>query len=266
MDRDDPLMRREKNVHDHGLESYGELFSKADEKGSPVLMEATPHYLYQKTALDVLSTMDPQPHVIILLRNPTDRIQSSFRYTKFNLGLVPSKLTFDEYVNGLLTNSESLTEQLRNLPVLRCELEFSNYVDFLAAWHEKFDASRFHVFLFEEFIQSPMDSLKSLAERLELEPSFYNDYDFSRVNESIPMRRAGLNWRALQIAKLIPKGKLKAALKGIYVRFQGRKPTAKTEMTCSSTSLERLDEYFQSANSKLAELLQKDLSVWNKSR
>jgi hypothetical protein len=83
VDADNPLRRPEANYQQHGLERYT-FFAHRSPRNS-FLLEGTTHYLYQQTALNFFAQLQPQPHVVVILRKPSARILSSFRYTQNNL-------------------------------------------------------------------------------------------------------------------------------------------------------------------------------------
>src|SRR5690606_29284173 len=67
----------------NGVESYSSFFP--DRKEDSLLIEATTHYFYQRTARDYLSSLQKKPLIVMLLREPANRILSSFRFTRDNL-------------------------------------------------------------------------------------------------------------------------------------------------------------------------------------
>lgn len=78
MDKGHPLLKRNSNYHDHGLDGYNTYFQ--DLNGNyKVIIEATTHYIYQQTAIDVLSNLDSCPHIIFMLKKPSQRVYSGFR-------------------------------------------------------------------------------------------------------------------------------------------------------------------------------------------
>ena len=67
MDRGHSMARKESNYHQHGLAAYESFFATCPADCS-IVLEATTHYLYQETALDVLSTLPSEPQIIFVLR------------------------------------------------------------------------------------------------------------------------------------------------------------------------------------------------------
>src|ERR1044072_6556741 len=106
MDEGHPLRRKESKYQPLGLDGYQGCFSDCSEHHR-IIFEATTHYLYQQTALEVLSKLNPRPQIVVLLRKPSERVYSSFQYSKNNLANVRRELTFSRFVDELQQNSDS---------------------------------------------------------------------------------------------------------------------------------------------------------------
>ena len=63
------------------IESYRELFAHSD--GEPWLMEATPAYFYGGARLiDAMQAILDEPRIVVLLREPVERLWSEYRYLR----------------------------------------------------------------------------------------------------------------------------------------------------------------------------------------
>src|SRR6185295_8634232 len=103
MDEGHPLRRKESSYQQHGLDGYRACFRDCSQQHR-IIFEATTHYLYQQTALEVLSKLNPRPQIVVLLRKPSERVYSSFQYSKNNLANVRRELTFARFVDELQKN------------------------------------------------------------------------------------------------------------------------------------------------------------------
>ena len=97
MEEGHPLINEDTNYHTDGLSGYEELFSHCSSTAD-VVFEATTHYLYSQTAVDVLSRVEPVPHIVFSFRKPSERVYSAFRFTKYTLARMTEDLSFAEYV------------------------------------------------------------------------------------------------------------------------------------------------------------------------
>lgn len=72
MDVATPLFHPEANYDYHGLNRYASFFRHCSPQAK-VLLEATPHYMYQD-ALNFFASLNPQPQIIFVLRKPSRQI------------------------------------------------------------------------------------------------------------------------------------------------------------------------------------------------
>src|SRR5205085_10129086 len=180
MDEGHPLLRRGSNFHTAGLEGYADFFGGCNGAGR-VVFEATTHYIYQRTAFEVLSKLPARPRVVFLLRKPSERVYSSFRFSQNNLANVRPDLTFARFVE--LSKADAGVADWEEAAgasafVLRNDIRYSRYVEYIAPWVERFGRGRVHVLLFEELKSNPRAFMKQFAARVGVDPAFYDAYDF----------------------------------------------------------------------------------------
>lgn len=264
MDEAHPLSRSEANYHRHGFSNY-QVFPQ--NSGATVFVEATTHYLYQATARDFFAACKPQPLVVFVLRQPSDRILSSFRYTQNNLARLDRQITFASYVELLLANRvDQIQEHFhseRSFFVLKRDLLYSQYADFLDGWAARFAGDRLKVILFEQLKANPQGVLSDLASDLGIDSRFYDRFDFQQKNQTVTIQSAWLHRTLRQLAPKLPKTRLKTLLKLLYFKAQQRqKPTENPD--ADRQALEQLDRYFEPYNRRLAEKFDLDSAVWQR--
>ncbi|MBE9013788.1 sulfotransferase domain-containing protein [Pseudanabaenaceae cyanobacterium LEGE 13415] len=262
MDESHPLSRSEANYHTHGLTRYQFFEHHASAK---FFVDATTHYIYQETALNFFAACDPQPYIIFVLRKPSDRIFSSFSYTQNNLARLDQSISFDTFTNLLLQNS---IEQIKHLFrseqsyfVLRHDLLYSQYYDFLIRWKKSLPPNRLKIVLFEEMKANPKAIVTEIAEELGIDPDFYDRFNFQQKNQTVSIRNSWLHRNLRRIAPSLPNTALKTMLKSFYFSTQKHHST---EQSKQSQALEKLDQYFQPHNQKLEQAFHLDLSCWQK--
>ena len=263
MDEGHPLLRRGSNFHTRGLEGYAEFFGECNGRAR-VVFEATTHYVYQRTALEALSELKTGPQIVFMLRKPSERVYSSFRYSQNNLANVRRDLTFARFVE-LSKNGKGAAELEEaagaSAFVLRNDIAFSRYVEYLTPWVERFGRERVHVLLFEDLKSSPRAFMKEFAARVRLDSSFYDSYDFPLKNETFGVRYPSLHRGVRKLNELVPAAGLKGALKRVYLKAQsggtqnGRSPE-------DARALEELEREFRPFNRRLADELGLNLSAW----
>jgi hypothetical protein len=262
MDRHHPLRRKACNVHDHGIEAYADVFRGCTDE--QILMEASTHYIYQATALDVLETLPTEPRIVFLLRKPSERVFSSFAYSKNN-GNVRSDLSFPEFVRFVRADPEPSDAaewaSAASAYVLPRDLHYSRYVEYLSEWRERLGDGRIRVMIFETMRADPKAAVQGLCGWLGIDPSFYDNYDFEARNRTVPVRSRKLQKFARTIAGKVPSGPLKDAVTRAYYALQS-KPRNEPRTEADEAVIAELDEYFRPYNERLAREFGLNLESW----
>jgi len=263
MDEGHPLRRKHSNYQAHGLAGYQSYFHKTADHHR-IVFEATTHYLYQQTALEVLSNLDPLPQIVFLLRKPSDRVYSSFQYSKHNLGNVDREVSFAQFVDDVRNRPEDAAFDEyagESAYVLKHDIQYSRYIEYISRWVSRCGSDRIHVLLFEELKREPRSFMQQLARRLGIDPTFFEAYDFPVKNETISVRNSSLHRSIRKLNGAIPRGRVKNLLKGAYLKAQsngnghGKSPEDRQ-------ALLELEHHFEPFNQRLAEELGVDLSDW----
>lgn len=263
VDRGFPKLKPDSNFHDHGLAGYSAYFAHC-RPHHKIIVEATTHYMYQQTALEALSSLQPTPQIIFMLRKPAERIYSSFLYTQNNLANLDRRLTFAQFVTLLRSDSSELLwkhcANLQTAYIMTNEIRYSQYIDHITLWLKRFGPEHVHVFLFETMRRDPRGFMTRLAERLGIDPTFYQHYSFQRQNDTFFVRNQLLHREARSFSRLIPRNSLKRLLKNIYLSVQKARKTAATLEDQAALLL--LDNHFRPFNQQLAANLKISLADW----
>ncbi len=242
-----PRFNADANVIDHGLANYGRYFDHcpADAK---VIMEATPIYLYQQNALKHLSAFDPKPKVVLILREPSQRAHSQFRFNKYRLGNITLDKDYPTYLQE--------TEGTDGDPLMRGE-----YIRYVRQWVEAFGKERVHVMQLEQLFNDKAGQMKQLARFLGLDEQFYDSFDFMKRNETRKMRSTKLHRLGLQLQPLVPQWLQESVIIPLYLKFNS---TAMPKVSDhDKRMIEELKPRFTAFNEELArEFTNIDLSLW----
>jgi len=270
MDKDSPYFQKDSNYHDHGLGGYEVYFAHC--KNKPVIVEATTRYIYQNTARDVLSRFDPQPHVVFILREPSDRLYSAFRYAQNNRCSIGPDVSFGDFVTCIregrteelheFNASERAGKDLMNeLSQIKDEINYGQYIDYLLPWKRLFHSSRLHVYLFENLRDDPRGFIGTLAEDIGIGGDFYADYCLAPKNQTLPVKCRWLHRTVRKAAPFLPRNRATKTLYRYYASLQRRRPAPPP---CQDREqLAELDAYYRPYDLRLAEELDLDLSPWH---
>lgn len=261
LDPDHPLLDPRSNYHEHGMAGYASHFRHCDGGRAKVILEATPHYLYQRTALEVLSGLDPLPTLVFLLRKPSDRTYSEFQFARNNRAVIDRGVTFREFVALVKSEDPSLGGRRQ----LDAAIDHGKYITYLEAWADRFPRSKIHVFLFEDLQRDNRSFMQDVAASLEIDPGFYQTYNFPLKNLTYQVKFQVLHRVRSAVGRRIPRGPAKKLLhkatRRVYsaINIERIRP-AKTPDDYEV--LAELDGEFAPYNSRLAREIGVDLSAW----
>ena len=127
-------------------------FYQTPEDGSRHL-DGSSQTMYQDDLFDLIKKENVFPKFIFLLREPAERIRSSFYYTSNNLAAVEA-LNFDQYVDLLLADQHEkirpFCKHERAFYSLSHELKFSRYHHYLERWKEVLGLDNMLIFTFDQ--------------------------------------------------------------------------------------------------------------------
>jgi hypothetical protein len=213
----------------------------------------------------VLSGLPVPPQIVFVLRKPSERVYSSFQYSKNNLANVRRDLSFSSFVDVLRRDPDSpLIDEYagESAYVLRNDIRYSCYIEYLSAWIARFGSERVHVLLFEEMKRNPRAFMQDLARRVHIDPAFYDSYGFPVMNETVNIKHGPVHRRVRKLNELVPRWPMKSLMKSIYLKSQSA-GTVNEKTSEDRRALTRLEQEFQPYNQRLAEGLGLDLSAWS---
>lgn len=253
-----PFFKEDNNYIYGGVEGYQFFFNDFDKEKHKIILEATPDYIYQKIALNVLADLPSKPDVIFILRKPSERIYSLFQFARNNMAVLDKEISFSQFVDKILGDNVS---SFKERGILRCAIRHSRYVKYISKWFLRFGKERIHIFLFEDLKKDPLAFIERLSAILGIDKTFYEHYDFSVSNRSHNFKSIFLHKIANIFHYLIPDGPLKVLLKKLYFSFNTL--PIKILSSRDKDALLKLDDYFLRYNISLAEEADIDLSPWN---
>ena len=261
VDRESPFLDPDSNYHAHGLAGYESWFPEPPPGG--LALEATTHYLYQRTAREVLATLATAPLALFVLRQPAARVYSSFRFARDTLLRVDRSLSFADFVRLCRERPGALAGRIsdpRTAYVLARDLDYSRYAEHLAPWLEALGRERVEVVLFEELRRRPERVVGRLAARLGLDRGFYDGYSFAPRNPTVRIRWPRLHRLVRRLARRAPKPAALRRLYGSYLDLQDA-PAAAGD-AADREALAELEEDYRPLNERLAAELGLEISPW----
>jgi hypothetical protein len=261
LDPGHPLLDPRSNYHEHGMAGYASHFHQCEGAQTKVILEATPHYLYQKTALEVLSSLDPLPTLVFLLRKPSERTYSEYQFARNNRAVIDPDVTFRDFI-GMVRREDASLAGRRQLDMA---INHSEYINYLQAWAGRFPKSKIHVFLFEDLQRDNRSFMQDVAASLEIDPGFYQAYDFPLKNLTYQVKFQVLHRIRSAVGRRIPRGPAKQLVHKATRRVYSAINIERTRSVKSPDDhevLAELDREFAPCNTRLAQEMGVDLSIW----
>ncbi len=243
----DEILRFNKGLSyiEDGLEGYEKLLGKKG--GVKILFESTSTYIYYSTPLQVIPEMASEPKVIFILREPAARLYSKFKFNSYKLKNF--KGSFREYtsLNGSFPSGQHFEEGW--------------YINYLERWQKALGTERIGVFIFEKMLADRKSFMKDVCTFLDLDPTFYNNYDFFQRNETVALKSVGLHRLGLKLQPFIPV-KVQEALIPLYLKLNSGKARGRTHE--EKDLVEELKDLYRPYNQRLAEAFPGlDLKGWH---
>lgn len=242
------------------LDDYSTFFAHC-KNDVRYILEASPRYLYGKGNIaGRIATDLNQAKVIILLRDPTERLYSFFNHRKKS-GKVAWDRTFETHVSEAIAEYESMpVESGNNLTLLDKfdrGLVQGIYVDYLHEWLYTFGAN-LRVCFFEDLVREPTVFMVQLSKWLGIDPTPYQDSELNAENKTNQYRsKAFLSFARTVNDKFISKlGPLRNHVKDSLVKIHDlvNTSTNKNEAMRPETQ-QRLREFYSPHNARLNALL-----------
>jgi Sulfotransferase family len=228
-------------------EDYLRLFRNA--KDEIAIGEATPSYLWSETAVCNIAALIPHAKIIIQLRNPVERAYSQYLHM---VAVGRTRRSFREHID------ESFHPGDRQLG-WDWLLQFGRYHEQVSRYLSAFPRSQIRISCYEEFEGDPRRLMSELYGFLGVDPDFEVDTSERHLASQIPrflgpayfLKKLHL-WPYLR--SLVP-APLRAPLRSMLMR-----PRASTAIEPADWAL--LAEYYREDVTKLAALLDRDVTSW----
>lgn len=194
----------------------------------------------------------PKPKVLPILRDPVDRLFSSYLSSK-HLTTLPRSTSFGTFFDEcrrLRSNDEDLLKENARYRALRT----SYYIDHVCAWFEEFDDV--HIVFFEHMVEDPRGLMVEVCDWLGLDPRPVDRIDFTQRNKTVSHRSRRFYRFANAVNLRLDRGlrmgpRMKRALRRMYWTVNATEQAE--QMTAADRA--RVEEFFAPSNAALREEL-----------
>lgn len=214
---------------DASLESYLAYFDGWQDGQHLTCVEASPGYMAESdTVAARLAGLVPEARLVFLLRDPIDRLRSSFRFYKSRLH-VPEAMSFEQFANVCLAHELGQPSpaaagikawHLRALARGRYDLQLPHF-------QRCFPASQLLPIHYDDLRDDVRATVMQAARLAGIDPAFYEGFQFGRENVSFLAKRSGLQRVAIFVNDRFEgvwrsHPQLKRKLMGLYKRVNER--------------------------------------------
>lgn len=228
-------------------------------------VEATPTYLDSgDVTISRIDRLLDEPHILLLLRDPTDRLVSYYRSKQGLESSLIYGLSFDDFVEKamdiLSKPGHAGTE--RDERIGR-QIEKARYADFLLIYLKSVPADRLHVMFFEDLRDDPLSTVRSLCSRIDLDSHFYDNYVFRVENKSRFHRNSKLRTLASKVNSTSEPilNKLPLVRRSLRSLYNVVNTVPGKGQSFDDGTLRRLREHFQPHNEALRTLLEQEFHI-----
>lgn len=248
------------------IAKYAHYFNRCA-SNLPIIMEASPGYLGSGEQVAIrIHTLIPHTKLLFILRNPIDRIYSSFNFHIGKLNL-DKNLSFEDYVNKCIAydSGEKTPAELGIEEWYLKVISFGRYAHFLKYYYQLFPEQQIKVMFFENLNQDVAGFMYELCQFLEISPAPFEGYDFKKINVTYESKIKWLHKLAMFInAKservLRQRPELKQYLVNIYKTVNQAREGYDG---ISSDSYARLAHYYKPSIDELRKLIGGYQLPWN---
>lgn len=184
-------------------------YSKYFKKKNKYLVDGTTLTMYQQCALDFAKIYKPK--VLIFLREPSERIYSTFKYFRDTRTVLPKNISFKEYIGKVKSLDDfGGNNQLSGV------FEQSRYSIYIKEWTNCVSIDNLKVIDFERLKVDKLGVMSEICEWLGVESDFYKDFNFTHKNETSAVRFRSVNKVKEFIGKKVKNERVKSIIRPAY--------------------------------------------------
>lgn len=180
--------------HKKDILNYAKYFGDCARQAA-IVMEASPGYLGGGSEVAArIHAMIPHAKLLFILRNPIDRMYSSFNFHVGKLNL-SRDLSFEEYIDKCIAydSGQKASAELGIEEWYLKVISFGRYADYLKYYYQQFPENQIKVMFFEDMNRDMCSFMRQLCQFLEISSDHFNNYNFNKINVTYESRMKWLH-------------------------------------------------------------------------
>ena len=234
------------------LEEYLAMFK--DAKNEKAIGEASPAYIYNENAPYLIKEHLPDVKIIAILRQPTDRAYSNFLHTKR-----ADRENVNSFEQAIKIEKERISD---NWSPLYHYIQKGFYSVQLKRYYNLFPKENIKVYLFEDVVKTPKETLKDIFKFLNVDENIEIDTSKKSNVSGTPKGILGFILKKMRYYNLMPKFAISDYLPTFIISLLFKSVYKDTEKLDSVLRKELTDKYYREEILKLEKLIDRDLSNW----
>ena len=234
------------------LEDYWLMFE--DVSSEKAIGEASPAYIYNKKAPHLIKENLQNVRIIAILRQPVDRAYSNYLHV-----VRADKENSNSFEESIEKEQERINEKWSPLYHY---IEKGYYSDQLQRYYDLFPSEKIKVYLFEDIIKSPKETLKDIFKFLEVNENVEIDISNKSNVSGTPKGILGFVLKKMRFYNLMPKFTISKYLPSRLVHFIFKLAYKEPEKLSAEFRKKLTHKYYKEEIPKLEKLIGRDLSKW----
>ena len=244
------LANKSKKVN--SLLDYFSMFSSV--KNESAIGEASPAYIYNENAPHLIKEHLPDVKIMAILRQPIDRAYSNFLHTKR-----ADRENVNSFEHAIKIEKERISD---NWSPLYHYIQKGFYSVQLKRYYNLFPKENIKVYLFEDVVKNPKETLKDIFKFLNVDENIEIDVSKKSNVSGTPKGILGFILKKMRYYNLMPKFAISDYLPTFMVNLLFKSVYKNTEKLDTVLRKELTDKYYREEILKLEKLIDRDLSNW----
>jgi len=234
------------------LEEYLTMFK--DVKNEKAIGEASPAYIYNPKAPQLIKEYLPNVKIIAILRHPTDRAYSNYLHTKR-----ADRDNTDTFQEAIELENKRIED---NWSPLYHYIEKGYYSVQLKRYYQLFPKENIRVYLFEDVVKNTKETLKDIFKFLEVDENVEIDTSKKANVSGNPSGLMGWILKKMRYYNLMPKFAISDYLPKFIMELIFKSVYKPTEKLNEDSRRDITERYYKGEIRSLEKLIDRDLSSW----
>ena len=234
------------------LNEYLAMFD--DVKNEKAIGEASPEYIYNSKAPQLIKEHLSNVKIIAILRHPTDRAYSNYLHSK--RADRENATTFQEAIELENKRIED------NWSPLYHYIEKGYYSVQLKRYYQLFPKENIRVYLFEDVVSNTKETLKDIFNYLEVDENVEIDISKKANVSGIPSGIFGFILKKMRYYNLMPKFAISDYFPKFIVKLIFRSVYKPTKKLDENVRRDITEKYYKEEINTLEKLIKRDLNSW----